>query len=285
MRKALEPLILPILKFATRSYVAGDDLDDALQICDSAASRAYGVTVCYWQETGEDPRSVASHYDRAIDRIAEKALDGHLAVKIPGLHEREDLVRAVVEHARAKEVTAVFDAHGPEKVEDVFTAAEALGPRLLGMVIPGRWRRSLDDADRAVALGLRVRVVKGEFPGPDEPYASLREGYLAVIDRLAGRAGMVGVATHDAELSREAIRRLQAAGTPCEQELLFGMPFEPAAAEGRKAGIRTRIYVPYGSAWLPYSLSRAFKDPRMIGWLARDFLAGRAREIPAPPQG
>ncbi|MEX0645079.1 MAG: hypothetical protein WD076_07200 [Parvularculaceae bacterium] len=284
MREAIKSLYRPVLKFATRSYVAGDTLDDALQICASAASRGYAVSVCYWHEPSEGPESVAEEYLSAIDRLAEAKLDAHLAVKFPALHERQDLLESVVARALSRGVRADFDAHEPQKADDVLRAAGALERRALGMAMPGRWKRSLADADRAVELGLRVRVVKGEFKGDDEPYADLREGYLKVIDRLAGRARMVGVATHDAWLSGEAIKRLQAAGTPCEQELLFGMPLEPAAAEGRKAKIRTRIYVPYGSAWLPYSVSRVVKNPRVLAWLARDFLAGRAREIPAPPK-
>ena len=284
MRKLLEPLYRPVLKFATRSYVAGDTLDDALQICASAASRGYGVSVCYWHETGESAERVAEEYLTSIDRLAAAKLDAHLAVKVPALHERLDLLGRVVERARDCGVGVDFDAHEPDKADDVFRVSEALGRRSLGLAMPGRWRRSLADADRAAELGLRVRVVKGEFPDPAEPDVDLREGYLKVIDRLAGRARLVGVATHDAWLSGEAIRRLKAAGTPCEQELLFGLPFEPAAAEARKAKIATRVYVPYGFAWLPYSVSRAVKNPRVFAWLARDFLAGRAREIPAPPK-
>jgi proline dehydrogenase len=284
MRKLLEPLYRPVLNFATRSYVAGDTLDDALQICASAASRGYGVSVCYWHETGESAERVAEEYLTSIDRLAAAKLDAHLAVKVPALHERLDLLGRVVERARDCGVGVDFDAHEPDKADDVFRVSEALGRRSLGLAMPGRWRRSLADADRAAELGLRVRVVKGEFPDPAEPDVDLREGYLKVIDRLAGRARLVGVATHDAWLSGEAIRRLKAAGTPCEQELLFGLPFEPAAAEARKAEIATRVYVPYGFAWLPYSVSRAVKNPRVFAWLARDFLAGRAREIPAPPK-
>lgn len=289
MRKLLEPVYKPVLKFATRSYVAGDTLADALQICASAASRGYGVSVCYWHDPGESPESVAERYLTSIDRLATAKLDAHLAVKVPALHERQDLLDPVVARALSNGVRIDFDAHEPEKADDVFGAAEALerrspNLRILGLAMPGRWRRSLADADRAVELGLRVRIVKGEFPDPEQPDVDLREGYLKIVDRLAGRARLVGVATHDAWLAAEAIGRLQTAGTPCEQELLFGLPFEPAAAEGRRAKVPTRIYVPYGSAWLPYSMSRAVKNPRVLAWLARDLLSGRAREIPAPPK-
>ncbi|MFC1661444.1 hypothetical protein ACFL3S_08355 [Gemmatimonadota bacterium] len=151
---------------------------------------------------------------------------------------------------------------------------EQLGPEGLGCAIPGRWRRSLQDVERALDLGVRVRVVKGQWADPDEPDMDQREGFLDIIDRLAGRCRKVGVATHDPPLAREAFRRLKTAGTPCEHELLFGLPIEPAYREGLDLGVPARLCIPYGEAWFPYSVSRALEKPTVFWWLLRDLLRG-----------
>jgi len=286
LRKLIEPIAMPLLRRATRGYVAGDELKDALDVSRAAAAHGYAVTICYWQPPDEAPEQVAQHYLGALDKIAAEDFDGRLAIKVPALHEREDLVNEIVAHAGQIGVNIDFDSHAPEQADAVYSVAEAMtdrDTRIAGCAIPGRWPRSLDDAERAIALGLRIRVVKGSWPDPEHPHMDMREGFLNVIDRIAGRAREVGVATHDAWLAREAMRRLTAAGTRCEQELLFGLPLEPAAAEGRKARIPARIYISYGSAWLPYSVSRAFSNPRVIAWLARDFFTKRSVSF-APPR-
>jgi proline dehydrogenase len=146
--------------------------------------------------------------------------------------------------------------------------------------LPGRWRRSLDDVERAIELGLRVRVVKGEQEDPAGGEMEPRAGVLAVVDRLAGRASAVAVATHDPDLAAEALRRLRAAGTFCELELLFGLPLGAPLAVARAAGVTTRLYVPYGHSWLPYRLSQAADNPGMLWWAARDLVLGRAFRLP-----
>jgi proline dehydrogenase len=151
-----------------------------------------------------------------------------------------------------------------------------VGPQGLSCTIPGRWRRSLLDAERAIEMGLRIRLVKGEWPDSQRPEVDFREGCLRLVDRLAGRAHSIAVATHDSVLASQALARLQRAGTPCEQELLFGLPVEPTASVARQAEVRTRLYVPYGRAWLPYSVGKVYENPRILFWILKDLLIKRS---------
>jgi len=144
----------------------------------------------------------------------------------------------------------------------------------LSYTLPGRWRRSLDDAQWAIDRQLVVRVVKGQWADPDDPGRDLRAGFLEVIDRLAGRANHVAVASHDVPLAAEALRRLQAAGTSCELELLYGLPMRKSLALADSLGVGVHVYIPYGKAYLPYALSRLRGNPRIAWWLLRDLLLG-----------
>ncbi|MBO0720816.1 MAG: proline dehydrogenase, partial [Blastocatellia bacterium] len=144
----------------------------------------------------------------------------------------------------------------------------------VGCTLPGRWRRSLGDAALAIDAQVRVRVVKGQWADPDHQEIDLREGYLAVIDRLAGKARQVAVATHDPPLAREALGRLLAAGTQCEMELLFGLPLKASLQLARELNVRVRLYIPYGHSWLPYAFSQIQKNPRIIWWVIRDSIWG-----------
>lgn len=280
MRELAKSIAMPVLRRATRKYVAGQHLHDAIDLAARAARQNLSCTLCYWNDGSEDPEVVTSEYTRILGLLNERRMDGALAAKLPALREREDQVEKIVTLARKVLVPVIFDAHAPHQSDATFEFLERHGKQGLGLAIPGRWRRSLRDADRAAELGVRVRVVKGEWADPDEPDVDLREGYLRIITRLAGRAAFVGVATHDAPLAAEAMRILAEAGTPFEQEFVFPLPIEPALREGAKYGARARLYIPYGDAWLPYSLKRAFKKPKTFYWLARDLLGGGKFVLP-----
>jgi proline dehydrogenase len=127
----------------------------------------------------------------------------------------------------------------------------------------------LKDADWAIERGLNVRVVKGQWPDPDDLRRDMAAGFLEVIDRLAGRAPHVAVATHDLKLASLAIGRLRAAGTSCELELLFGAPFGPSLNWARANRVAARVYVPFGEGFVPNALSLLRHNPRLIWAVAR----------------
>jgi proline dehydrogenase len=85
------------------------------------------------------------------------------------------------------------------------------------------------------------------------------------------------VATHDEALVRVALQRLRAAGTPCELELLFGLPAAAAAHAADELSAPVRVYVPYGHATLPYRIPDARRDTRILGWFSQDVLWGRGK--------
>lgn len=271
-----------IVMRAARPYLAGTRLEDAILLAREAGARGYPVTLCYWNAPDDPADEVARHYQAVIDAIAEHRLDAHMAIKVPSVASRPDLVSAIIATARENRVAVDIDAHAPQAAEADYAVAAQAGPEGLGIAIPGRWLRAPELADRAVDLGLRVRVVKGQWADPDAPDIDIAEGYLAVIDRLAGRCREVGVATHDTALAREAIRRLTAAGTRVEQELLFGLPMTPGADIAHEAGLKTRVYIAYGDAWIPYSIRSASRHPRTLLRFARDLATGHRDGLPKP---
>jgi proline dehydrogenase len=273
----------PLVNHAAQVYAAGPELADALRVCALMSGRGIASTIGYWNRQGERPRQVADIYLAALDALSREGLDCYLSIKAWSLGFAGDLLAEVLGHGKRGGIGIHFDSRGPETADQTFSLISALLPRSpqLSCTIPGRWRRSLRDVDVAVELGLGVRVVKGEWGDLDEPDdLDLRAGFLALVDRLAGRARHVAVATHDPALAREALRRLHAARTPCSLELLFGFPVRPGLRVARAAGVPVRLYVPYGQAGLPYQLAQARQDPRVCWWFCRDLLLGHSFRLP-----
>jgi proline dehydrogenase len=277
MRTALQPLTLPLRNWLTRAYAAGPALGDAVRICQRFAQQDLAGDICYWAGDDDTPRSVADAYVAAIRAVTKARLDCTISIKAMVLNFDRALVGEVIRAGRDSGMGIYFDSRALELADRTLElVTESAGQHsAIGCALPGRWQRSLRDADWAAELGIGVRVVKGQWADPEHPNIDPREGFLAVVDRLAGRARHVLVATHDAPLARMAMRRLIDAGTPCELELLFGLPMRAAMRAARDLGVRSRVYVPYGHSWVPYALSWVRQNPRVLWWVLTDATFGR----------
>jgi proline dehydrogenase len=284
LQGVLRASALPIARWASRAYVAGPDLKDAIRACHRFSERGVASTIGYWNGDDDTTEKVVNTYVAALDVLLIERLDCYLSIKAPAIGFDRGLSAEVVKAGEKAGVGIHFDSLAPEDADRTFElivesarSLSGLSPGRspgIGCTLPGRWRRSINDAALAIDAGVRVRVVKGQWVDPGAPEIDLREGFLAVIDQLAGKARHVAVATHDPPLAREALRRLLASGTPCEMELLFGLPSKSVMQIARELGVRVRLYIPYGHSWLPYAFSQIQKNPRILWWVIRDTIWG-----------
>jgi proline dehydrogenase len=268
----LQRVYMPILQIAARSYISGPRAQDAARIGRSLAARGIWSTMCYWDSGNDLPRAVADEYLAALAVLPEAGPDSYLSIKAPALDYRRDLLAEIVERAYTDRIRVHFDSLDvgtAERTFDLIAVLRASYPNL-GCTLPGRWLRSVEDAVRAAELELAVRVVKGQWAATESQGLDPGTGFLQVVEALAGRARRVAIATHDAGLARQALCRLREAGTPCELELLYGLPVHGPMAVADALGIPVRVYVPYGTAWLPYALNHAKKNPRVFWWILKD---------------
>jgi len=265
-----------IAKHACKAYVAGPEVDHAMNACRRLSGLGFGGTVCFWNIESDSLERIVDAYTCALTVLANEKMDCYLSIKLPSLNYDVALLNKVLEQARHTNTLVHFDSLEHETADRTFSviAQAAHSYPHLGCTLPGRWARSLADADSAVEHGLHVRVVKGQWPDPQHPETNPENGYLRTIDRLAGRAPSVAVATHDAELARNALNRLRQAGTPCSLELLYGLPMKQPLKVACKLNVPVRVYVPFGHGWLPYSLTRARRNPRVFWWVLQDLITG-----------
>ena len=284
LRKARETAsicLLPIMQRAARSYVGGATIDDALAVARRFADEGMPSTVSYWNSIDATARQVADEYLASMDGVTASGLDSYLSIKPPALRYNCELAAEMAAKAQTHGIRLHCDSHGPEVVDATCTMIQAmlgeLSPNLLSTTIPGRWERSLADARWAIERGVKVRVVKGEWPDPADPNRDMGAGFLEVIDQLAGRASHVAVASHNVPLAAEAIQRLRAAGQSFELELLFGLPMTQSLAWAREHDVRVRVYVPYGPGYIPHAINQLRRKPRIAWWIVKDMLTIKRR--------
>jgi proline dehydrogenase len=266
----------PVRRRRWQAYGVGPGLDDALRASRRLASYGIASAVGYSPTAGKGARHTADVHLAAFERLSTGELDAYVSVKLSTLDFDGGLLAELDAAAARSGRRLHLDALAPETVDSTWRLLEET-PRdgQLGTSFPGRWRRSTDDAERAARLGFVVRVVKGQWKHGADGDVDPREGFLDVIDRLCGRAPAVAVGTHDVALLTEAVRRLQAAGTPCEVELLYGLPFRAPALAARQMGVPVRVYVPYGHVAATYGIADIRRTPVAAWWLAQDLLLGK----------
>jgi proline dehydrogenase len=259
---------------AARAYTAGLTIESLEQVCTGLHSRNLSTTVCYWNQNSDSPDKVAAAYARLIDMMCTFDRESYLSIKAPALKFDAFLIDQLVQRCGQSHLSLHFDSlsaeDNPATWQTVHRIYKAGVP--LGVTLPARWRSSVLDAEAAVQMGLRVRVVKGQWPDIEQPDVDPSEGFLTLVNRLAGRAARVAVATHDGKLAAESLRRLKIAHTPCELEIMHGYPQRRMRRIAAAFGTPVRVYVPYGRAWLPYRVRSVTENPRVLVWFLRDLI-------------
>jgi proline dehydrogenase len=272
--------VRPLRRRRMSAYRAGPGLEEALDVCRRLAADGLASTIGYGAPPQASPRLVADAYLAAFERLSSETFDCYASLKLSAIGFDAKLLAELQAAAAHAQRRLHLDALALETAEPTWRLLEDLpGGARLSTTLPGRWRRSVDDAERTIRHGLTVRIVKGQWPDTATGSAAgdrPAEGFLRVIDRLAGHRHGVAVATHDSRLLAESLRRLQESGTPCEAELFYGLPFRAPALCARRAGVSLRIYVPYGeAAGAPYRYADLVHNPAATWWLVQDLLLGK----------
>jgi proline dehydrogenase len=268
--------LAPLALRAARAYVAGERLEDAQAAAERLKERGLGVTLGYWSSPEDTPRCVADAYRAGIWALAD-CEHAYLSIKVPALDFSRELLAELVDQAARHRVRLHFDALGPETADRSRALCEEFldAGAELGYTLPGRWARSVADAVWAAERRIVVRVVKGQWADPADPQRDPRRGFMDVINKLAGSARHVAVASHDTALVSEAVNRLRNAKTSCGLELLHGLPMRASLQQADWLALGVHVYVPYGKSYLPYALACVRKDPRIVWWLVHDLFVAR----------
>jgi proline dehydrogenase len=262
---------------ASARHISGLRVADAVVAATQEAATGHIATLGYWPYPAETPESIATNYLQAIDAIADAKLVSSVSIKADRLEYDWNILLPVLRRSMERKVRVHFDAQGlVDPTLDLVERACSLGADVSG-TLQSRLVRSLTDAERLIRLRIPIRVAKGQDEDPVNPGLGRRRSYLTLIERLAGRAVHVGVATHDRRAAEPALDMLLRANTSCSLEQLRSLPRLDFLADAR--GIPVRAYVAYGRFGLPYAINEVFRRPAIVWWMLRDTLERFRRPV------
>lgn len=244
----------------------------AAALCQALANNGIASTLGRLSKAGDDPGEIVREYQGASNSLAA-AEDFYLSVKPPALSFDPSHALAIVATALKNGHSVHFDAHGFAYADPTFrmlqAVLEATRPGrgrgwTFGLTLPSRWKRSISDALWVAEMGIRPRLVKGDFKANAVDEVEPVQGLLTLVDALAGEVKEIALATHDCSMAREVVRRCGEKGTAVQFELFFGMPSSNMLALSRELKVPCRFYIPYGDTLLVYVVRDLLTNPHKV---------------------
>ena len=265
-------------------FVAGESLDDAVDVARALAGRGFAVSLDHLGEHVTDrdlAESARDAYLACIARIAREGLDANISIKLSQLGLGFDdalaaasldvLAAAAVSHGQTITIDMEDSAHTEATVALYEGAQRRHGN--LGIALQAYLHRTPLDLSRLAPLGGHIRLCKGAYDESDDVAyrgrSRVDEAYDSLLRNLMAWPGVKpAVATHDEARIDLAVDLVTGREAPYEFQMLYGV--RSPLQDGLVAdGHPVRVYVPYGDAWYPYLTRRIAERPANLWFFAR----------------
>ena len=263
--------------FLAKRFVAGESFTESLSAIKALTEQGLFVTLDLLGEYVTD-REVANQSKEAyIDliRIVDESRnfqeEANISIKLSMLGQKIDPslcldnLYQLLEVAKSHDVFVRLDMEGSDITKStihLFKEAYAKYPKNVGIVLQAYLKRTQADIDEMCGLNARVRICKGAYKEPPhlayQDMPTIREQYLVYARQLLQSSYYPAIATHDDQLIdtiKAYVRNEQISSDRFEFQMLYGI--RPATQLAiLNEGYNMRIYVPYGTEWLPYFTRR-----------------------------
>jgi proline dehydrogenase len=295
----------PLAWRVSSRFVAGERLEDAVRVIKTLNQKGLVATLDHLGEhthTEQEARNAVDHILHSMDAIAREGLRSGVSIKLTQIGlGLDDLLCAenlayILGYAQALGVFIRIDMEDSPYVEETLHLLHWFreqGFSNVGTVIQAYLYRSLDDTQKLMEDGTRIRLVKGAYREPPILAFPKKKDADANFDRLTevliagslahgcpslsedGRTPPIpAIATHDEARINYAKAAAARAGLPksaIEFQMLHGIRRD-LQEDLRAEGYPVRVYVPYGSEWYPYFMRRLAERPANIWFFVSNLL-------------
>ena len=276
-----------------RRFIAGETIDEAVEAARTLERRGLTQTLDYLGEsvgTSAEASSVTRDYLVILDKIVASGVGRNISLKLTQLGldldrvTALDNIRRILEPATTHGFFVRIDMENSPYTDvtlDIFETLWGLGYRNLGVVLQSALYRSEADLTRILALGARVRLVKGAYREPTSVAHQLKAdvdaAYLRMATTLLERGTFPALATHDPDII-DPVKRIAAergiAKDRFEFQMLYGIRRDLQASLLAE-GYGMRVYVPFGRQWFPYFMRRLGERPANVAFVLRSLFRER----------
>jgi len=279
------------LGFARR-FVAGETLEDGLRVAAELNAKGLLVNMNQLGENVSDRREAEAScesYLEILRQLAARKIQGSTSIKptqlgldfSPALCQ--ELTERIVREAAALNNFVEIDMEASAYTEATMVLFEAVRRKHsnVGLAVQSYLYRTEKDLQRLRPLRPKIRLVKGAYLEPASiafpRKRQVDENYRKLLKCLFSDNGFTpAIATHDPALIEEAkqVVRQRGIGTDrWEFQMILGVQRDLQVQLARE-GYCMRVYIPFGSHWLPYFLRRLAERPANLFFILRSLLHG-----------
>ena len=262
-----------ILSYFAKRYIAGEKQEDAINTAKELNERGIKTTIDNLGEDVKDAKDAArgvEEYMSLVEAIRKDRVDANVSFKLTHLGldisplMAEENAETIIKKAVELKNFVWFDMEGSKHTENtlsIFSKLHAKYPET-GIAIQSYLYRSAADVTKLIKENAAVRLVKGAYKeSPDIAFPEKKDvdgNFSALMKRLLLSGAYTAIATHDEKLVNEAKNIASENKIPrdhFEFQMLLGIK-RTLQSRLVEEGYRVRVYVPYGTRWLPYTMRR-----------------------------
>jgi proline dehydrogenase len=276
-----------------RRFIAGETVEEAIRDARLLQERGLRLTLDYLGEsvkTSEEATAATREYLRLIEVIVASGIERNLSLKLTQLGVDVDRatcvdnLRRILDPAARHGFFVRIDMENSPYTDVTLEVFETLWQqeyRNVGLALQAALRRTGQDVQRMIALGARVRLVKGAYKEPVaiafQQKAEVDEAFSRLMRLLLEQGTYPAIATHDEALidqTRAFAAERNLGRDRFEFQMLYGIRRDLQTALVAD-GFQMRIYLPFGRQWFPYFMRRLGERPANVGFVLRAIVKER----------
>lgn len=264
---------MKLLTRMAKSFVAGETVDDALKAVKKLNQKGIMATLDVLGESvkdREDADKAVGAYLNLLDAIPQAGVNSHASLKLTQMgldiddeYCFQNMVKIL---SRAKEQANFvrFDMEGSPHTQRTLDIFHRIREKFdnVGIVIQAYLYRSEKDIQDLNRIKARVRICKGAYKEPKEiaikKMKDIQENFMKLAKMLFQNGEYPAIGTHDDKLikaTKDYAAEHNISKENFEFQLLYGIRTKTQQKLAEE-GYRVRVYVPFGTHWLPYFLRR-----------------------------
>lgn len=276
------PELSAVAKRVAQRYVAGEDLEQAIQAAAAVSRKGYTATIDFMGESTrseQEARAALDEFLRLTDAIKVNKLRSSVSLDLShigslvGLDLGTENARTLAAATDKAGIEMMISMEGSDRVDEVLSIHKELCAEFkhVGITVQARLHRTRQDLFDLLKRPGRIRLVKGAYYTPLEiAYArdtnELHVAYDSYAKQLLESGHPCSIATHDWDRLKSAERVLKDVDADRAQftfEFLSGLGIEQERAMFAK-GFRVQEYIVYGLEWWLYVCNRIAEEPSRL---------------------
>jgi proline dehydrogenase len=274
-----------------RRFIAGETIEDAIDVARRVEAQGLLQTLDYLGESVSnlaEADAATAAYRGIVDAIIVSGIGRNLSLKLTQLGldvdraSAVDNLRKIMDRAEGFFVRIDMESSRyTETTLEIFETLWGHGYQHMGVVLQADLYRTAQDVERVLALGARVRLVKGAYNEPKRvAYRKKHDvdaAYARLMKTLLARGNYPAIATHDPvmiDLTRRYAEEQGIGRDKFEFQMLYGIRRDLQRSLV-KEGYKVRVYVPFGRQWFPYFMRRLGERPANVAFVIRGIAAER----------